>query len=110
MKIIRRGDDSLSDKNEWGEAIPETLKAVSVLRTKKRRGKKEDTAGEEIRILLTSTGPSDTRDQCTHNGWTVIHSCHPKPATGHTAFQFIYFDKILLLFVSAIADHVVSAV
>jgi hypothetical protein len=55
MTITRRGDDSLSDQNEWGEAILETFKAVSLLMAKKRRGKKEDTAGEEIRILLATT-------------------------------------------------------
>ena len=58
MTITKRGVGSLSDllQKRMGEMIfradPETLMAVSLLRTKTRRGKGEDAAGEEIRILL----------------------------------------------------------
>ncbi len=64
MTITKRGVGSLSDllQKRMGEMIsradPETLMAVSLLRTKTRRGKGEDAAGEEIRILLARRASS----------------------------------------------------
>ena len=64
MTITKRGVGSLSDllQKRMGEMIlragPETLMAVSLLRTKTRRGKGEDAAGEEIRILLEDLVPT----------------------------------------------------